>query len=72
MVRPHRHGIDPPNGFAKPAADTIAFSGGAVLPGNGETDPDRARIVTAAALQGERIGVDPRTMGNGEEVRPLP
>src|SRR5215475_10271682 len=72
MVRPHRHGVDPPDGLAKPAADAIAFGGGAVLLSNGETDPNRAQIIAAAALQGERIGVDPRTMGNGEEVRALP
>jgi len=55
-----------------PISSTLPDASSAVLLGNGETDPNRAQIIAAAALQGERIGVDPRTMGNGEEVRPLP
>jgi hypothetical protein len=72
MMWPHRHGVDPPDGLAKPAADAVALGGVAVLFGHGETDPDRAWIIAEAALQGERGRIDPRAIGNGEEVRPLP
>jgi hypothetical protein len=72
MMGLHRHRIEPLHQFAKPAPDTIALGGVAVLFGNGEADPDRAAVVAASALQDERGAIRPRAIGNGEEIRPLP
>jgi hypothetical protein len=72
MMGLHRYRVETLHQFAKPAPDTIALSGSAVLLGNGEADPDRAIIITAAALQDERAARHPRTIGNGEEIHPLP
>jgi hypothetical protein len=72
MMGLHRHRVEALHQFAKPAPDTIALGGGAVLLGNGKTDPDRTFIVAAAALQDESRAVYPRAIGNGEEIRPLP
>jgi hypothetical protein len=72
MMGLHRHRIEPLHQFAKSAPDAIALGRVAVLFGDGETDPDRAEIVAAAALQDERGTIRPRAIGNGEEIRPLP
>jgi hypothetical protein len=72
MVRSHRYDVEPLHQLAKPAPDTVALGGGPVLFGNGETDPDRAIIVAAAALHNEGGAVGARAIGNSEEVRPLP
>jgi hypothetical protein len=72
MVWSHGYDVQPLHEFAKPAPDAIAFGGGTVLFGNGETDPDRAIIVAEAALHHEGSAVRPRAIGNGEKVRPLP
>jgi hypothetical protein len=72
MMGLHRYRIDPLHQFAKPAPDTIALGGVAVLFGNGEADPDRAKVVATAALQDERGTIRPRAIGNGEEIRSLP
>lgn len=72
MMGLHRYRIEPLHQFAKPAPDAIALGGVAVLFGNGEADPDRAKVVAAAALQDERGTVRPRAIGNGEEIRSLP
>jgi len=71
-VRSHCYGLQPLHQFAKPALDPVAFGGGAVLLGDGETDPDRAVIVALPALHDERSTARPRAIGNGEEVGPLP
>src|SRR5947209_7001452 len=82
MMGLHRYRIEPLHQFAKPAPDAIALGGVAVLFGNGETDPDRAAVVSAKvlavetlavkALQDERGAIHPRAIGNGEEIRSLP
>jgi len=71
-VRSHGYDVQPLHQFAKPAPDAIALGRGAVFPGDGETHPDRAVIVAAAALHHKGSAGDPRAIGNGEEVRPLP
>jgi hypothetical protein len=71
-VRSHGYDIQPLHQFAKPAPDAIALGGGSILPGHGKADPDRAIIVAAAALHHKGSAADPRAIGNGEEVRPLP
>src|SRR3954452_25339625 len=72
MVRAHWYDVEPLHQFAKPAAEMVTLGGGAVLLGNGETDPDRAVVVARAALHHEGSAVGSRAIGNGEEVRPLP
>lgn len=77
MMGLHRHRIEPLYQFAKPAPDAIALGGVAVLFGDGEADPDRAKVVAAKALavkalQDERGTTHPRAIGNGEEIRSLP
>jgi hypothetical protein len=82
MMGLHRYRIEPLHQFAKPAPDTIALGGVAVLFGNGEADPDRAAVLAAKvlavkasavkALQDERGAIHPRAIGNGEEIRSLP
>jgi hypothetical protein len=72
MVRSHGYDVQPLHQFAKPAPDAIALRRIAVLLGDGEADPDRAIIVAGAALHHEGSAVRPCTIGNGEEVRPLP
>jgi len=77
MMGLHRYRIEPLHQFAKPAPDTIALGGVAVLFGNGEADPDRADVVatkasSVKALQDERGTIRPRAIGNGEEIRSLP
>jgi hypothetical protein len=72
MVRSHRYDIEPLHQFAKPAPDAITLGSAAVLLGNGEPDPDRPIVAAQAALYHEGMAVGPRTIGNGEKVRPLP
>ena len=72
MMGLHRYRIEPLHQFAKPAPDAIALGGVAVLFGNGEADPDRAKVVAGTALQDERGTIRPRAIGNGEEIRSLP
>jgi len=71
MVRSHGYDLQPLHQFAKPAADAIAFGGGAVLFGDGKAYSDRALVVAAPALHRKRAKVGPCAIGNGEEVRPL-
>ncbi len=72
MVRSHGYDVQPLHQFAKPAPDAVALGGGAVFLGDGEADPDRALVGASAALEGEGRAGNPRAIGNGEEVRPLP
>src|SRR5262245_30639462 len=72
MVRSHGYDVQPLHQFAKPAPDAVALGGGAVFLGDGETDPDRALVGASAALEGKGRAGNPRAIGNGEEVRPLP
>jgi hypothetical protein len=71
-VRSHRHDIDALDQFAKPAAYAVTLGRSTVLLGHGKADPNRTAIVTEAMLHHEGRAVDPRPIGNGEEVRPLP
>jgi hypothetical protein len=71
-VRLQRYRRQPFHQFSKPAPDAVALSRGSILLGNGETDPERATVIAAAALYDEGSSACPRAIGNGEEVRPLP
>src|SRR5262245_40651536 len=72
MMWSHRYDVEPLHQRAKPAPDAVALGGGAVLLGDRETDADRAIIVARATLQHKGGAGRPRTIGNGDEVRPLP
>src|ERR1700752_1372702 len=72
MLRSHGYDVQPPHQFAKPAPDAVTLGGGSVFLGDGESDPDRAVVVAAARLKGKGSAGNPRTIGNGEEIRPLP
>jgi hypothetical protein len=72
MMGRHRYGIHQSHGRAESAADAVALGGGPILFTDCETDPDRAAVVAAAALQGECGRLHPRAIGNGDEIRPLP
>ncbi|KQW19147.1 hypothetical protein ASC80_17075 [Afipia sp. Root123D2] len=69
MVGSHGYDVQALHQFAKPAAHTIAFGGGADFPGHGKTDPDRSGIVPVPGLYDKGWTGHAGTAGGGNKIR---